>query len=212
MHDDTAQLSASGLVCDRGERRVFAGVDLTVGRGGALAVVGRNGSGKSTLLRLLAGLLPPTAGTVSWAGQPVADDPDAHRSRLHYLGHQDALKPALTPAETLRFQAELHGRRLDRTAIVAALEAFDLGRLADLPARFLSQGQRRRAALARFVATPAPLWLLDEPTLGLDVESVDLLEMAIDRHRSTGGIAVVATHGGLDLGAHATLDLGAVAR
>jgi heme exporter protein A len=212
MHDDTAQLSATGLVCDRGERRVFAGVDLTVGRGEVLAVVGRNGAGKSTLLRLLAGLLTPTAGTVSWAGQPVTDDPDAHRARLHYLGHQDALKPALTPAETLRFQAELHGRQMDRPAIVAALDAFGLGRLADLPARFLSQGQRRRAALARLAATPAPLWLLDEPTLGLDVESVDLLETAIDRHRSTGGIAVVATHGGLDLGAHATLDLGAVAR
>jgi heme exporter protein A len=210
MHDGTAELSATGLVCDRGERRVFAGIDLTVRRGEALAVVGRNGAGKSTLLRLLAGLLPAAAGTLSWAGRPVAEDPDAHRARLHYLGHQDALKPALTPAETLRFQAELQGQRLDRAAIVAALDTFGIGRLADLPTRFLSQGQRRRTALARLVASPAPLWLLDEPTLGLDVESVELLETAIDRHRSTGGMAVVATHGGLDLGAHATLDLGGV--
>jgi heme exporter protein A len=209
MHDDTARLTASGLVCDRGERRVFAGVELRVGRGEVLAVVGPNGAGKSSLLRLLAGLLPPAAGTVAWEGQPVTDDPDAHRGRLHYVGHLDALKPALTPAETLRFQAELHGQSMSPAAITDALETFGLAALAHLPARFLSQGQRRRAALARLVATSAPLWLLDEPTLGLDADSVARLEHALERHRGAGGLAVVATHGGLDLGAHATLDLGA---
>ncbi len=208
MHDGTAQLSATGLVCDRGERRVFFGIEFSLGRGEALAVVGPNGTGKSSLLRLLAGLLPPAGGTVAWGGASVADDPDAHRARLHYLGHADALKPTLTPAEALRFHAELRGVSLDRTAATAALDAFGLASLADLPARFLSQGQRRRAALARLVATPAPLWLLDEPTLGLDADSVERLEAALERHRGGGGMAVVATHGGLDLGAHATLELG----
>src|SRR5882762_7886815 len=97
--NDPASLTGTGLVCDRGERRVFAGLDLTVASGEALAVVGPNGTGKSSLLRLLAGLLPPTAGTLAWNGNPVGDDPDAYRARLHYVGHLDAVKPALTAAE-----------------------------------------------------------------------------------------------------------------
>lgn len=208
MDQSTARLSAAGLTCDRGERRVFAHVAFEVAAGGVLAVVGPNGTGKSSLLRLLAGLLPPAGGQIAWNGQPAADDADAHRARLHYIGHLDALKPTLTPAEMLAFQAALRGQRLGAAAVAAALDAFGLARFANLPARFLSQGQRRRAALARLVATPAPLWLLDEPTLGLDADSVALLAAALARHRSAGGLAVIATHGGLELGAHSVLDLG----
>ena len=210
MDDSTARLSARGLTCDRGERRVFAHVGFEVRPGGLLAVVGPNGAGKSSLLRLLAGLLPPAGGVIAWNGHAVADEPEAHRARLHYIGHLDALKPALTPAEMLAFDAALRGQRTGAPAISAALDAFGLARFADLPARFLSQGQRRRAALARLVATPAPLWLLDEPTLALDADSVARLTTVLARHRGAGGLAVVATHGGLDLGAHDTLDLGAV--
>jgi heme exporter protein A len=209
MDHGTARLSAAGLTCDRGERRVFAHVEFAVAAGGVLAVVGPNGTGKSSLLRLLAGLLPAAGGQIAWNGRPVAGDAEAHRARLHYVGHLDALKPSLTAAEMLAFHAALRGQRLGAAAIAAALDAFGLARLASLPARFLSQGQRRRAALARLVATPAPLWLLDEPTLGLDADSVARLSATLTRHRSAGGLAVIATHGGLDLGAHTTLDLGA---
>lgn len=203
-----ARLTAADLTCDRGERRVFSGVRFDISGGDALAVVGPNGTGKSSLLRLIAGLLPAVGGTLAWNGTAVADDPDAHRTRLHYLGHLDAIKPTLTPAETLAFHARLRGRQADRPAVMAALDAFGLGRLADLPGRFLSQGQRRRVALARLIVAPAPLWLLDEPTNGLDADSLERLTDAIDHHRSAGGLLIAATHGGLDLGAHTTLELG----
>ncbi|HTP85101.1 MAG TPA: cytochrome c biogenesis heme-transporting ATPase CcmA [Alphaproteobacteria bacterium] len=209
MDDSTARLSAQGLTCDRGERRVFAHVDFEVRPGGVLAVVGPNGTGKSSLLRLVAGLLPAAGGVIAWNGQDVAHEPEAHRARLHYVGHLDALKPTLTPAEMLAVHAALRGQQIGDTAITAALEAFGLARLANLPARFLSQGQRRRAALARLIASPAPLWLLDEPTLALDADSVARLAAVLARHREAGGLAVIATHGGLELGAHDTLDLGA---
>jgi heme exporter protein A len=209
MDGSTARLAARGLTCDRGERRVFAQVDLEVRPGGVLAVVGPNGAGKSSLLRLLAGLLPPAGGAITWNGQAVPDEPEAHRARLHYIGHLDALKPTLTPAEMLAFHAALRGQQIGAGAIATALDAFGLARFADLPARFLSQGQRRRAALARLIASPAPLWLLDEPTLALDADSVARLTAVLARHREAGGVAVIATHGGLELGAHDTLDLGA---
>ncbi len=209
MDGSTARLSARSLTCDRGERRVFAHIDFNLRAGGVLAVVGPNGTGKSSLLRLLAGLLPPAGGAISWNGQDVADEPEAHRARLHYIGHLDALKPTLTPVEMLAFHAALHGQQIGAGAIATALDAFGLARFADLPARFLSQGQRRRAALARLIASPAPLWLLDEPTLALDADSVARLTAVLARHREAGGVAVIATHGGLELGAHETLTLGA---
>src|SRR5215469_15660919 len=132
MDDSTARLSASGLTCDRGERRVFAHVGFEVRPGGVLAVVGPNGAGKSSLLRLLAGLLPPAGGAITWNGQAVADEPEAYRARLHYIGHLDALKPTLTPAEMLAFHAALRGQQIGRAAITSALEAFGLAALADL--------------------------------------------------------------------------------
>jgi heme exporter protein A len=201
----------AGLACERGERRVFSGVGFRVARGSALAVVGPNGAGKSSLLRLIAGLLPPAGGTLEWDGAKTADDPDAHRARLHYLGHLDALKPALTPAEILHFHAGLRGAAVGRDRIATALDAFGMFPLADLPARFLSQGQRRRVALARLLVVPAPLWLLDEPTLGLDADSLGRLGAAISLHRANGGIVIAATHGGLDLGQHDRLELGKAA-
>lgn len=202
------QFVATDLACIRGERQVFSGVRFNISNGDALALVGPNGTGKSSLLRLLAGLLPASGGQLTWNGKKVSDEPDSHRARLHYLGHLDAVKPVLTPVENLAFHAQLRGEIPDTSALKTALDALGIARLADLPGRFLSQGQRRRAALARLRATKAPLWLLDEPTLGLDADAVARLTDLIDTHRSQGGIVIMATHGGLDLGPHTTLELG----
>ncbi|HVO13703.1 MAG TPA: heme ABC exporter ATP-binding protein CcmA [Alphaproteobacteria bacterium] len=179
------------LSCIRAERLVFQGVGFDIASGGALKLTGPNGSGKSSLLRLMAGLLRPASGTLAWNGGDPADEPGEFRAALRYLGHQDAVKPALTVAENLDFWASLAGARGDGTA---ALSAFGLAALAPLPARFLSAGQRRRLALARLVAAPGRLWLLDEPTVGLDRASVAALEAAVARHRDAGGLVVVATH------------------
>lgn len=194
------------LLCIRGERRVFAGLDFTLAAGGALFLVGSNGSGKSSLLRLLAGLLRPAAGALLWNGAPVAKDAEAHRARLHYVGHLDAVKAVLTARENLSFWAALHGA-VDGRRLVQALDGFDLGHLAELPGRVLSAGQKHRLALARLLAAPAELWLLDEPTVGLDTASLARLAGAIAGHRAGGGRVVVATHAPLDMPGAETLSL-----
>ena len=203
---DPARLFAGrGLDCVRGDRAVFSGLDFALAAGEALVLTGPNGSGKSSLLRIMAGLLPPAAGAVEWRGADIARDRDSHAARLHFVGHLDAVKPALTVAGNLRFWARL---RAGRGEIDTALECFGLAPLADLPARFLSAGQRRRLALARIAASEAPLWLLDEPTAALDAEGVAAVRASIRRHCAGGGCCVVSTHAALDLGEAATLDLG----
>lgn len=189
-------LTATGLGCIRGERRVFAHLDFAVAPGNALLLSGANGSGKSSLLRILAGLLPAAEGTLHWNEANVADDPDAHRARLAYIGHADPVKPALTVTENLDFWARLHGHGPD---IAPALARFRIEQLADIPARYLSAGQRRRLTLARLALAGAAgpkLWLLDEPAAGLDPDAVTLLAEAIRHHLSQDGIAVIASHGG----------------
>lgn len=193
-------LQAIGLAAFRGERLVFAGLSFAVPAGGALVLTGPNGSGKSTLLRLLAGLARPEAGRLLWDGADTLADLPAHAARLRYLGHQDAVKPGLTVAENLHFWG-------GSDAIRRALAAVDLLRLADLPARMLSAGQKRRLAIARLVLTPAPLWLLDEPTLGLDAASVARVGALLAAHRAGGGMVVAATHLPLPLADAAALSL-----
>jgi heme exporter protein A len=182
-------LQAAGLAAFRGERLVFRDLDFVVEAGGALLLTGPNGSGKSTLLRLLAGLLRPTAGTLTWDGADALADLPMHARRVAYVGHQDAVKPGLTAAENLRFAARLSGGK-----VRDALAAVGLEELADLPARMLSAGQRRRLALARLVLSQAPLWLLDEPTLGLDAVSVERFGTMLDAHRAANGMVIAATH------------------
>jgi heme exporter protein A len=199
-----ARFTGTELACRRGERLVFAGLSFALAPGDALLLTGPNGSGKSSLLRLMAGLGRPEAGVLAWDGAAVAEDPAAHRARLHFIGHQEAVKPVLSVAETLAFWSGMRGGG----DVAAALARFRLSVLADWPCRVLSAGQRRRLALARLVASPAPLWLLDEPTTGLDSDAVaDLLE-AITAHRTTGGRVALSTHTALPLPAAATLALG----
>jgi len=200
-----ADLVAEDLHCRRGERSVFAGLSLVLPPGGALVLTGANGSGKSSLLRLLATLLPPAGGRILWGGVPVSEDIAAYRARLHYIGHLDAIKPALTVRETLRFWAAL---RDARASLDAALAVLALDGIADWPCRWLSAGQRRRLALSRLVASPAPLWLLDEPTAMLDSDSETRLLAAIEAHRARGGRVVAATHQPLALTQTTTLALG----
>lgn len=202
-----ALFEGRNLDCRRGGRDVFAGLAFSLPPGGALLLTGANGTGKSSLLRLMAGLLNPAGGALLWDGQPIGEEPEAHAARLHYLGHLDAVKPVLSVRENLRFWADL---RRGRARIDAALDHFALSELADLPGRLLSAGQRRRLALARLLASAVDLWLLDEPSVGLDHASVGKLAAAIAAHRATGGRAVVATHTALDLPDAASLSLDAL--
>ena len=208
-----AELSGEGLACRRGERLIFADVSFRLPPGGALVLTGANGSGKSSLLRLVSGLHTAAAGRLSWGDTPVAADLPGHHARLHYVGHQDALKPAMTPREILAFWAALRGLRLPHPApaVECALAAFALEAIADWPCRWLSAGQRRRTALARLLVGPAPLWLLDEPTSALDGDSRVRLEQAIAAHRAAGGMVMLATHTPLALDCATALTLDAFA-
>ena len=205
------RLSVTQIAVVRGGRPIFADLSLAVDPGGALRLAGPNGGGKSTVLRVVAGLLAPRTGDVCWDAIPITEDPPAHGRRIAYLGHTDALKSALTARENAETLLAVSGRHAGAT-LDRAFDLLDLQRLAELPAGWLSAGQRRRVALARVVASGCPLWLLDEPTVGLDAASVAALETAIAAHRSAGGMVIAATHIALDLGpGAATLDPGAFA-
>jgi len=204
---EVAEFAGDALACIRAERLVFQGLSFALRDGGALRLTGPNGSGKSSLLRVMAGFLRPAAGSLTWNGADVIREREAHGARLAYIGHLDAAKPVLTVAESVRFWARLYGAEDPGKATEAALEAFDLLRLADFPVRLLSSGQRRRLALARLLAAPARLWLLDEPTTGLDAASVARLEAVIAGHRAAGGLVVLATHTAVALPDSQTLAL-----
>ena len=176
------RLVAEAVSVFRGERLVLDRVSFGVPEGGALLLLGPNGAGKSTLLRALAGLKRLDGGRVSLDGGEAA-------GRLAYLGHQDGIKPGLTAAENLAFAARVSGG-----STAAALAALGLAPLAGLPARMLSAGQKRRLALARLVVSGAVLWLLDEPTLGVDAASVAAFGVLLAAHRAAGGVIVAATH------------------
>ncbi|HLN23097.1 MAG TPA: heme ABC exporter ATP-binding protein CcmA [Patescibacteria group bacterium] len=201
MTDDipTATFSAENLACVRGERVVFAQMDFRLSSGEAVLLLGPNGSGKSSLLRLLAGLLKPASGHLLWDGTPVLDDREAHAARIHYVGHHDAIKPVLSVLENLRFWARLHDPKSGDATAQAALETMGLWRLAEVPGKLLSAGQKRRLNLARLLAAPAPVWLLDEPTVALDRASVKVLEGVMAEHRAAGGMVVLSTHADVDL-------------
>jgi heme exporter protein A len=204
----TVLLEVPDVACRRGGRRGFDGLSFALAGGELLALTGRNGSGKTTLLRALALLVPATAGSIRWQGADVTADREGWRGQLAWLGHQDGLKGDLTVAENVVIAERLHGRPVAPERLGTALAAFDLARLAGRPVRTLSAGQRRRAALARVVCSPAPLWLLDEPLNALDAPAQVALREALSRHLSAGGVAIAATHAALEIEGARSLELG----
>jgi heme exporter protein A len=192
-------LTATSLSCVRGERRLFAGLDLAVGPGEWLHVQGENGAGKTSLLRILATLSPPAEGEIRWQGEPVRALGEDFRRDLLFLGHHGAVKEDLTPFENLTLAAQLDGTALDEVTALKALARFGLRGREDLAVRFLSAGQKRRVLLARLAVRKAALWILDEPFTALDVKAVDMLSGLIEEHVKGGGICILTSHQSMPL-------------
>lgn len=196
---------AEGLCIDRvhvwrGDRHVLKGVSLTLAARELLHITGPNGTGKTTLLRVASGLLRPEQGQVAWLGRPIASARAEYHSALAYAPHEPALKGDLTPLENLGFMIGLK-RRVQAAELKAHLVRTGVGECADLPVRVLSAGQRRRVAMARVLASRAPLWLLDEPFTNLDRAGSELLSVLLAEHVNAGGMALVVAHHDLSIAA-----------
>jgi heme exporter protein A len=192
-------LDATDLACHRGGRQVFEGVSFSLRAGELLELRGPNGSGKSSLLRLIAGIDEPSRGAIKLTGA------DYRNEALHLIGHGEASKPVLTVSENLQFWSDFLGGG----EVAPSLSAFNMQSLADVPASLLSEGQRRRLALTRLVLVKRPLWLLDEPSVGLDQSAAAQLRSVMQNHMAAGGMIVASTHVDLGLSSHQTLQLGA---
>jgi heme exporter protein A len=188
-------LEVIDLRCERGERSLFDGLEFKLPAGALLRVAGANGSGKTSLLRILCGLAVPARGEVRWQGQSIHALREEYHRQLIYIGHASAVKDELTGRENLSICCALGGVPVDDSAVGAALERVGLSRYEHLPARHLSQGQRRRVALARLAACrTASMWILDEPFTALDTVAVGLVQQMIAEHLGRGGIAVMTSH------------------
>jgi heme exporter protein A len=193
---DEMRLSGRGLRCIRGGREVFSGLDFSASAGAALAVTGPNGAGKTSLLRLVAGLLTPSGGSIGLDG---GDSDLTLAEQAHYLGHRDALKPSLSVIENLTFWRDfLGGEAFDAEN---SLTTVGLDHAANLPAAYLSAGQRRRLSIARLLAVRRPIWLLDEPTSALDAAGQAMFSALMADHLAGGGLIVAATHAPLGIAA-----------
>jgi heme exporter protein A len=201
---DVVQLS-----CARGDRTLFRGVSFRLQGNELLHITGANGAGKTTLLRTLAGLTRPLAGEIHWGGRPARALGDEYRAQVAYVGHLNGVQGELTLEENLRALADLGGRA-DVIRVEAALRRVALEAYHDFPAKILSQGQKRRLALARLLVLDRPLWLLDEPVAALDTRSVDILTGMLAEHVQDGGMVIFTSHQWLDVGGGVrTLALGA---
>lgn len=203
----TALLEGRDIACVRGERLIFKHLSFELSRGGALLLVGKNGSGKSSLLRVLAGLLPLAQGELVHQGEAAADDLLGYRASLHYQGHLDPVKPALTAAENLSTMSATLGG--DPSRVKEAIDHCGLAHVADFTGRLMSQGQKRRLALARLLTVDRSLWLMDEPTAALDSEGQELVATLVAAHRADGGAVVISTHQELGIPNAMTLNLDA---
>jgi heme exporter protein A len=193
------RLLGRDIRCVRGGREVLSGLDFEVSAGEALAVTGPNGSGKTSLLRIIAGLLALAGGSIDLEG---GGDELTLSDQTHYLGHRDAMKPALTVEENLSFWRDFLGgetANASASAVAENLAAVGLDHAAHLPAAYLSAGQRRRLSIARLLATRRPIWLLDEPTSALDAAGQALFSGLMGEHLARGGLIVAATHGPLGI-------------
>ncbi|MBI5751165.1 MAG: cytochrome c biogenesis heme-transporting ATPase CcmA [Hydrogenophilales bacterium] len=185
-------LEAAHLTCQRGERTLFTNLSFTLGAGELLQVAGPNGSGKTSLLKLLCGLSHSVAGEIRWQGKPAHGED--FRRQLFYLGHQHAVKEELSALENLHISTDLAGEPLTDEEALDALDRMGLAGREHLPAKVLSQGQKRRVALARLLVSKAPLWILDEPLTALDVGAVDLIQSRLAEHLAHQGLVVLTTH------------------
>lgn len=187
-------LEAKDLECIRGDRRLFRALSIRLAAGELLHIHGRNGSGKSTLLRALCGLFQPTQGEISWNGTPIGSLREEFSKDVLYIGHKPGIKDDLTALENLRIAATLDGDSLSEEQAWQALEQMGLRGFEDLPSKHLSQGQKRRVALARLLPSRARLWILDEPFSALDKSAVAALQAVIGSHLSAGGMVILTTH------------------
>jgi len=197
-------LEVRKLGCVRGDRRLFSGLDFSLSPGTFVQLTGPNGSGKTSLLRILCGLLAPAEGEVLWQGAKIRALAEDYFTAVTYLGHRPGVKDELSALENLRIANALNGIEISTNDAVAALQRIGLGGRESLPARFLSEGQRRRVALARLLLCNTRLWLLDEVMTSLDKGAVELVRSLIEEHLQRGGIAIVATHQELELSAGVT--------
>lgn len=187
-------LIVTNLQCTRGDRQLFSGLSLALKPKQLLFLEGRNGSGKTTLIRTLCALFVADKGEIFWHNQRIEDHLEVYRKALFYLGHLNAIKGDLTALENLRFNHMMSGQTNTDNELLDALEQIGLFGYEDFPTRQLSQGQKRRVALARLLVNKSPLWILDEPFVALDKAAVELLQRIISQHIETGGMAIITTH------------------
>jgi len=187
-------LEVSNLACSRGDHRLFSGLSFVLHPGQIMQVQGANGSGKTSLLRTLCGFLMPDEGTIIWRGENTRDLDEDYHAEMLYLGHLNAIKDELSALENLRISAGLSGIELDEKEAIAALRHMGLRGRERLPTKVLSQGQRRRVALARLLVSDARLWILDEPLTALDVGAVAQIQELIAEHLAQQGMVIFTTH------------------